>query len=209
MLIKNVDVTISPRIATTHSEPTFTPSISLSIQPGTTITPDNLFILRAICHNCRVWLNGFLDVKSTSQPMIYAFGPGNKLQSDDPSAPLKRHVRYGHFTMDMSAATGNSSVPEPSAAASGVQVLGGMTKDQDRKNLAHAVVGCLALFVLWPLNVLLAGFLKRIGVHVGVSVFILVFLVVSYGLGIATSGEYNRVSFLIPSHPLFYISDTY
>jgi hypothetical protein len=116
--------------------------------------------------------------------------------------------------MDMLAATGNSSVPEPSATASGVQVLGGMTKDRDRKNLAHAIVGCLALFVLWPLNVLLAGFLKRIGVHVGVSVFILVFLVVSYGLGIATSGEYNRVSFLIPSHPIpshpfFHTSDTY
>lgn len=137
--------------------------------------------------------------------MIYAFGPGNRLQSNALDAPLKRHVRYGKFTMNMVAATGNGGVPEPSTVASGVEMKGGMTRDHDRANLAHAVLGCLAIFVFWPLNVIFAGFFKRIQIHLGISIFIMVFLVAAYGLGIATSSEYNRVSstlylFLLHKH---------
>jgi hypothetical protein len=152
-----------------------------------------MFVLEAVCRNCRVWPNGFIDIESTAHSMIYAFGPGNVLQSDSADAPLKRHIRYGKFTMDMKAATGKGGVPAASEAMGGVEMVGGMTRDHDRANLAHAVLGSLALFVLWPLNVVLAGFFRRIGIHVGMSVGILVFLVISYALGIWTSGEYNRV----------------
>lgn len=125
--------------------------------------------------------------------MIYAFGHGNRLYSDSPSAGLKRHIRYGHFTMDLLAATGTGGVPAKSSAFAGVKMIGSMTRDHDRKNLAHAIVGCLALFLLWPLNVLFAGFFKNIKIHVVVSVSILAFLITAYGLGIATSSQYNRV----------------
>lgn len=125
--------------------------------------------------------------------MIYAFGPGHRLQSNDPNAALKRHVRYGKFTMNMVAATGKGEVPAPATIENGVEDKG-MKKDHDRANLAHAVMGCLALFVFWPLNVIIAGFFRNIRIHIGVSVFIMVFLIISYGLGISTSYEYNRVS---------------
>ncbi|KAF2469343.1 CBD9-like protein [Lindgomyces ingoldianus] len=185
------NVTISPRIATGHSEPSFAKDIQFSTLPGTGIT-DDMFVLKAVCHNCRVWPGGFIDVKTTVHPMIYAFGPGNRLQSNGLNAPLKRHIRYGKFTMDMLVATGKGEVPTASTALNGVQLKGGMVRDHDRMNLAHAVLGCLALFVLWPLNLIFAGFVKRIGIHVGISVFIIVFLIIAYALGIATSGEYNR-----------------
>ncbi|KAF2792989.1 iron reductase domain protein [Melanomma pulvis-pyrius CBS 109.77] len=196
------NLTISPRIATDHSEPSVTPDVQLETQPGTGIV-DEMFVLKAICRDCRVWPSGFLNVDTTAQPMIYAFGPGNRLQSDALDAPLKRHIRYGKFTMNMKAATGKGGVPAASSAMSGVEMIGGLTRDHDRANLAHAVLGSLALFVLWPLNLVLAGFLRKIGIHVGMSVFILVFLVIAYALGISTSHEYNRSKAFTSPHQIF------
>ena len=155
---------------------------------------DDLFILRAVCRNCRSWPGGSIDENSTQQPMIYAFGPGNILQSNSPSADLKRHVRYGKFTMDMVAATGVGEVPPRSQANNGVTTTQGLTKDHDRANRAHSVMGCIAIFVLWPINILFAGFLRNIRIHIGMSIFLVVFLAISFVLGIITSHEYNRVS---------------
>ncbi|KAH9861639.1 hypothetical protein J1614_011391 [Plenodomus biglobosus] len=188
---KGDNVTISPRLGSSNTEPTFTPTVTLDILPGTQ-NNDSQLILAARCRNCRVWPNGFLDVTSQTQPMIYAFGPGNRLQSNSPRADLKRHIRYGKFTMDMLAATGTGGVPAQSRAQNGVNVTRGMTKDSDRKKLAHAVVGCIALFVLWPLNVIVAGFFRNIKIHGGMSGLILTCLIIAYALGITTSGQYNR-----------------
>ncbi|KAF2646281.1 CBD9-like protein [Massarina eburnea CBS 473.64] len=188
---KGDNITISPRIATGHSEPTFSPDIKLDVLPGSGII-DDMFVLKAVCRSCRVWPNGFLNAESIAQPMIYAFGPGNRINSNSPNAPLKRHYTYGKFTMDMRQATGKGAVPASASTSNGVNLEGSMVRDHDRKDLAHAVLGCLALFVLWPINVLVAGFFRNIRIHVGVSVFTMVFLVISYALGIATSGQYNR-----------------
>lgn len=190
----SVDVTISTRYGSKASEPSFTSDPELEVLPGTTIN-DSMLNLNARCRNCRVWPSGSLDASSSTQPMIYAFGHGNRLYSDSPSAGLKRHIRYGHFTMDLRAATGAGAVPTKNSASAGVKMIGSMTRDHDRKNLAHAIVGCLALFLLWPLNVIFAGFFKNIKIHVVVSVLILSFLIIAYGLGIATSSQYNRVCF--------------
>jgi hypothetical protein len=193
LLLTFLDVTVSPRIADGHSEPNFAPEIKIDVLEGTGIV-DEMFVLKAVCHSCRVWPRGFLGASNAAQPMIYAFGPGNRLQSDDPSVSLKRHTRYGKFNMNMVEATGKGEVPAPSTSLEGVVIIEGPIKDHHRKSLAHAVLGCLALFVLWPLNVLLAGFLRNIKIHVVVSVLILMFLVASFGLGISISGEFNRVS---------------
>lgn len=134
--------------------------------------------------------------------MIYAFGPGYSLMSNSPSANLKRHFNYGQFTMNMLAATGTGGVPAQSSASNGVKATQVLTRDHDRANRAHAVLGCLALFVLWPLSVLVAGFLKNIRYHIGVSVVIIAFLIVSYALGISTSAQFNRVRLSILSPPI-------
>jgi hypothetical protein len=187
---KNDDnVTISPRIGSKNAEPSFTSKVGLEVLPGTTIN-DSMLVLQAVCHNCR----DFFDPKATAQPMIYAFGHGTRLNSDSQSANLKRHIRYGHFTMDMVAATGGGGVPAKTNAKNGVQMEGDMVRDHDRANLAHAIIGCLALFVIWPLNVLFAGFFKNIRIHVGCSVVIMALLIVAYALGISTSAQFNRVS---------------
>ena len=196
MLI-STDVTISPRVGRKGGEPVFTKNVEIEVLDGTRIEND-MMILHARCSDCRVWPNGYLDATSTDQPMIYAFGSAYALQSSSPSADLKRHVRYGHFTMDMTAATGRGGVPLKSNASNGVQMQGGLVKDTDRKTLAHALVGCFVVFVLWPLNVLIAGFMKNIRIHVGCSLALIICLGVAYGVGIATSNQFNRVG--PPSH---------
>lgn len=153
-----------------------------------------MFVVKAVCHYCRAWLHGFIDTKATAHPMIYAFGPGTRFQSNAIDAPLRRHRHYGRFTMDMVAATGKGEVPAPEQELRGAQELGGMKKDRDRKSLAHAVVGCLALFLIWPINVLVASFFKGLKWHLGVSGLVMTMLIVSFGLGIAGSGQYQRVS---------------
>lgn len=189
----STDVTISPRIGRKGGEPVFTNKIDIEILGGTGIQ-DDMMVLHARCSDCRVWPNGFLDATSPQQPMIYAFGGPYPLQSSSQSSDLKRHVRYGYFTMDLTAATGTGGVPLKSSANAGVQQEGGMTKDTDRKTLAHAILGCLVLFVVWPLNVLIAGFMRNIRVHVGFSITMVLSLGVALGLGISTSNQYNRVS---------------
>ncbi|KAF2201162.1 CBD9-like protein [Delitschia confertaspora ATCC 74209] len=195
------NISISPRIATSHSEPTFAPSINLTTLPGTGIV-DDMFVLKAVCHNCKSWSSGSLPENSNEAPMIYAFGPGSKLQSDSKSAPLKRHYKYGRFTMDMVAARGASGIPEPLAENRGVKVLGTMKRDHDRANLAHAVLGCIALFMLWPINTFMAGFVRRKGIQMGFSVFLMVFMAMSYGLGISVSRQYNHSKSFTTSHQI-------
>lgn len=186
------DLTISPRIATGHTEPTFASEIQLSILPGTGINNDS-FVLNAVCHNCRSWKGGSLDVTSQSQPWIYAFGPANTLQSDKQDAPLRRHREFGHFTMNMQYATGPGGVPLPSAAMAGVTFVDEVS-DGDRASLAHAVLFAVVIFILWPMNVVLVGFFKAIKLHIVFSVFKMLFIIAGFALGIYVSGEYNRVS---------------
>jgi hypothetical protein len=193
------NVTISPRLGSKNAEPSFISSINLEILDGTTVN-DSMLVLKAVCHNCLTWPGGKLDKEAKEHPMIYAFGHGTRLYSDSKSANLKRHIRYGHFTMDMVAATGTGGVPAKSSAISGVKMVGEMVRDHDRANLAHAVIGCLALFVIWPLNVLFAGFFKNIRIHIGVSIIVMAFLVTAYALGISTSSQFNRVSPQTPIH---------
>ena len=191
-ILTRADVTVSPRVGRKGGEPVFTENVEIEVLHGTRIEND-MMILRARCSDCRVWPNGYIDATSTDQPMIYAFGSAYALQSSSPSADLKRHVRYGHFTMDMTAATGRGGVPLRSNASNDVQIQGGLIKDTDRKSLAHALLGCLVILLLWPLNVLIAGFMKNIRIHVGCSLLLIVALGVVYGVGIATSNQYNRV----------------
>ncbi|KAH7112882.1 hypothetical protein B0J11DRAFT_542169 [Dendryphion nanum] len=194
------NVTISPRIANGHTEPIFAPNIRLEIQDGTRVN-DSMFIAKFICKSCRD--SGFIDARNSQHPMMYAFGPGHRLQSNALNAPLKRHMRYGQFNMDMLAATGAPIELFPQRIETGVERVGDLKRDHDRANVAHTIMGCLALFVLWPLNVILAGFFKRISIHIGMSILIVVFLIVSYALGIATSHQFNRSSAFSSPHQIF------
>ncbi|KZF24428.1 iron reductase domain protein [Xylona heveae TC161] len=104
------NVTLSPRIGRGHFMPTFAPSIDIEVLDGTSIS-DDVWTVNAKCSNCRNWNGGSLDVTSKTQPWIYAVGPSGSMASDSQEANIQQHQFFGHFTLDMVAATGKSGVP--------------------------------------------------------------------------------------------------
>ncbi|OCK85265.1 iron reductase domain protein [Lepidopterella palustris CBS 459.81] len=198
----NKNVTVSPRIATGNSEPTFAPEIQISVLPGTTIFNDS-FVLNAICHNCRSWNGGSLDLTAVSQPWMYAFGPAIDLYSDSPEAPLRRHREYGYFTMDMNQATGLGGVPIPSTSMNGARLVGDVVMDGDKASVTHGILIVFAVLILYPLNVILVGFFKSMKFHVVFSIIIMCFILAGFGVGIYVSGEYNRSKHFTSAHQIF------
>ena len=95
--------------------------------------------------------------------------------------------------MDLHAATGKRGVFGPSAAR-GTEVVEREVRDGDRVGVAHAVFGCVVVLVVWPLNVVVRGFVGRTWAGGVVAGFLGACLGVAYALGINMSGSYVRVS---------------
>ncbi|KAK6951442.1 hypothetical protein Daesc_007977 [Daldinia eschscholtzii] len=159
------NVTLSPRIASGHSEPVFTPEIKVDALDGTGLN-NGTFIFNGRCTNCRSWLDGAgkIDVASKSQNMIYATGDTSTLKSDSFDAPLRMHYNYGTFTLDMVHATGPAGVPtiDRSENSTLVATTQGLSKE-GKKDVAALMHAIIMVFVGFPLaqasqyNYVLAG----------------------------------------------------
>jgi Cytochrome domain of cellobiose dehydrogenase len=109
------NVTVSPRLASGDTEPTYTSNVTVQLLGGSEVTtsPDgsnNTLTVNGLCMNCRSWSGGSIDVTSKAQKMIFAYGPyvGNP---DSVNADLRMHSADGVFTMDLIAATGPGGLP--------------------------------------------------------------------------------------------------
>ncbi|KAI7498548.1 hypothetical protein KC367_g4963 [Hortaea werneckii] len=146
-------------------------------------------ISHGLCRNCSSFGSMKLDYTSKQQPFVFAIGPDSKLESDDLDAPLRRHEFYGHFTMDMTVSTSNSSttygrVPAPNLPEANGAVADSLFATQGASEVidghedsewalpAHAALMCLAFILVFPLGVL--------------------FVLVGFGLGVHLSHHYNR-----------------
>ena len=89
-----LDITLSPRLATGHSEPSYSPDIPVSLLDGSGVT-NGTYTANVHCRNCTSWLTGSLNLKLTAQSWIYAIGPSNSLKSDSRTATIQRHEQYG------------------------------------------------------------------------------------------------------------------
>lgn len=197
------NVTFSPRLATDHTEPELYRSLDFeTLSNATGLMNETTYVYSAVCHNCRSWRGGSLDVNSTSQQFIFATGPGGDEGSDSDQASVKLHYEHGAFTMDMRHATGPA----------GPAVLNVVTADDNEGSVLvgepvegmndwvaviHAVfmIGC---FVgLMPLGVLilrLGGWVRWHGLNQGVA---MIGVIVGLGLGIKAGTLYNRVRFIL------------
>lgn len=104
------DVTVSPRLSSGHVEPSYTSNVTIQLLPGTGIVGGTL-TANGRCTGCRKWSGNSIDVKSTAQKMIFAYGPGYVGNPDSVNADTRFHSTYGVFTMDMVKATGPGGVP--------------------------------------------------------------------------------------------------
>ncbi|KAI1416118.1 putative iron reductase domain protein [Hypoxylon sp. FL1857] len=190
------NVTLSPRIATGHTEPVYAPEIKVEALAGTRLDNDT-YIFNGRCSNCRSWSTGKINVTSRSQSMLYATGePTGYLKTDAFDGPLKIHYNYGTFTMDMVNATGPGAVPtiDRSKDSALIGTVQGLDKEgmKDMKAVAHAIIMVLVFVGLFPFGsfvLRLGGWVRWHAVNQG---FALILAIIGSSLGFAISKTYNR-----------------
>lgn len=215
-----VDLTISPRIATGHSEPEFQKDVVIqkiftdAYAPAANKVEHGIMIAHAVCRNCTTWAGGSLDLENKKQPFIFALGsdPGRStsLQSDDPAAPLRRHSYYGHFEGDMTFATStpeHGRVPppnDPGGPSSGVADTNfayafaseafDTHSDVEWAPVLHGVLMSLAFILVFPTGALVMRLLRRFGVfyHAGLQVIGIAIVIVGFAAGVYVSRQYIR-----------------
>lgn len=192
--------TFSPRLATDHTEPEFYSGLDFdTLTDGTGLMNGSTYVYSAVCHNCRTWRGGSLDVNSTSEQFIFATGPGGTAGSDSDRASVKLHYEHGAFTMDMKHATGPAgpavlnldTADDNEGSALVGEPVEGMN---DWVAVIHAVfmIGCfVGLMPLGILIVRLGGWVRWHGLNQGVA---MIGVIVGLGLGIKAGTLYNRVS---------------
>jgi hypothetical protein len=193
-------ITVSPRLATEHSQPQHDPvkDISVTVLSGSGVSNGNI-VVNAKCTNCRSWSGNSVDVKSTKQPMIiaaYASDSGSKLQSDDLSANILQHSERSQFTMNLVQATGNGGVPGTSLGGSTSAGNSGSSKTSENNTARtiHAILMLTSFLFLYPLGVIYLRVLDRVWLHWLNQSFATLLIAVAAAIGIIISIRKKIVS---------------
>lgn len=193
------NVTFSPRLAHSETEPQYYPELEYeTIVNSTGLVNQSTFMYSAVCHNCRTWPNGGkIDVNSTAEKFIFATGPNGDLTTNNKQESVRKHSEHGVFMMDLQHATGNAGpvVLNASTVDDGATLVGKLTEnDRDWFAVFHAIIMIGCFVGLLPLGVLLLKLGKWVRWHGINQGFALVVILVGFGLGVKTSTFYNRVS---------------
>lgn len=195
------NVTFSPRLATSNSEPEYYSGLDYeTITNSTGLVNQTTYVYSAVCHNCRSWPNGgAIDVNSTAQEFIFATGPVGELMSNNKMESVKMHDEHGVFTMDMQHATGPAGPVALTSTTTnnndGTTLVGKVTEDmRDWVALFHAVFMIAFMVCLLPFGTLILRFTKGAVWHGLNQTIAFLGALVGFGLGVKTSTLYNRVS---------------
>ena len=206
-------VTISPRIADGHSEPSYQSDIT--VQKITASGPQgansasgsrgNLKMTAdGVCKSCLTWANGgSIDITNTRQPFIFAVGPTYPpIESDSLSEGLSRHEFYGQFTMDMTAATVSSdgSVPAGPYTQKDASAATDTHMDNDPAPHIHGLVMSVVFIILLPLGSLLLRVWKKVKGHIITQCIAAVLFCMAFAGGCVVSQEYNKSKHFNSAH---------
>jgi hypothetical protein len=142
----------------------------------------------------------YIDFASAAQPMIYAVGPERAhLSSDDMAAGLRRHDRYGRFTLNMTqAATGNldpvAFPREGDVSNNGSAPVRDEKNDHDYRSYSHGILMIAVFVLLFPLGVVWLKIFESVRWHWINQLFGVGLLFIGAAVGTNLSRQYNRVS---------------
>ncbi|KAI9755621.1 MAG: hypothetical protein M4579_004194 [Chaenotheca gracillima] len=208
------NVTISPRSGVGEVMPKFNPSAEVTLLEGSGIS-NGMMTANVKCSNCESWKGGELDVKSSTADWIYAVKEGTALKTDDKSAMIVQHDVHGQVQIDLTKATGGSTMnpfvgaaasPSPSTpptspssggAMSGSSSSGDSSSSMSMRSrvvIAHGTIMGLAFVIFFPLGALTIRVLRMKGlvwVHAGSQIFAYTVALAGFGLGvwIAVTGD--------------------
>ncbi|KAL1632776.1 hypothetical protein SLS58_011323 [Diplodia intermedia] len=202
------NVTFSPRVATGESEPSYRSSIDCYVYdapdiPAVGILQDSAidgdrYSVNAHCRDVASAVPELsLDLSAKSQSFIYAIGPwSHDMYSNSKSAGIRRHLYYGGFTMDMTAATETNTTVAGKAFGTEMRgaTMGGRLHEDDgsRGSGTHAVFMCGTFLFIFPIGVIMLRGFERIQWHAGTQAGGLAVACAGVGLGIWLSGFYNK-----------------
>ncbi|KAF1809343.1 CBD9-like protein [Eremomyces bilateralis CBS 781.70] len=198
-------ITVSPRRAYGNSEPIYDSSIQLDIihpDPGQAhangISGDQYF-LTAHCKSCLRVPDPWIDLTKKDQSWIFALGvPGSRyaMNTDDKSAPLRRHDSFGSFTMDMVAASTQSDddvdIPPLGTAPQGAQMVGSLHEDFNQASWAHGSIMCVAFLIVFPMGIIAVRIMERVKLHMWLQGFGLFLSLCGMSVGIYLTPLFNR-----------------
>jgi hypothetical protein len=194
------NITLSPRLSSGNVEPSYTSNITVNVLPGTGIS-NGVYMVNAMCKNCRSWKGGSVDPTSTSGKFIFAAGPGGRLNTNDLSANIKRHSVYGTFTMDLTKALGASGVPIANTADRADSIQTEIKTDHDFSSAFHGCLMILAFVGLMPIGIMILRIMNSPKWHGWNQALSAAIALLGVMLGIYSGTMYNRVRPTLVTHP--------
>ena len=204
-------VTLSPRLSTGNTEPTYDSKIDAykvdfnnASENYINAADGGVMQIAFVCRNCTNWSNPPLDLNDTKAPFMFAVGPISSQTGmrwfNSPSAPLRSHSMWGQFTMDMTVATVQSPdgifVPtlgmSTVGASSTATTIG--TQSHDYSSAFHAVAMCLAIGLILPLDAVIFKLFRRVRMHIWFEAAMMLLFLIGLGLGFYASVLFVRVS---------------
>lgn len=131
--------------------------------------------------------------------MIYAVGPNQvELSTGDKGAGLRRHDRYGRFTVDMVQAVAENPDPasfpqEGVSSNNGSAAVGHEKNDHEYGSSAHGLLMILAFTLLFPLGTVWLKVFKKVRWHWINQLFGVTLVFGGAAIGANLSRQYNRV----------------
>ncbi|KAK8099086.1 cellobiose dehydrogenase [Apiospora kogelbergensis] len=186
------NVTVSPRLASGHTEPVFTPDIQIQTLPGTGLfNGSSAYLFNGKCTNCRSWSSGggknkTIDVKSKFQSFLYATGPLGRgtIKNDDKDAPSSCTTATARLRWTCQ----DGKNPGRVGTEERLQVEG----KTDRAGTAHAVIMVFVFVGLFPFGTLVLRLGNWVRWHAINQGFGGLLVIIGFGLGAHISKLYNR-----------------
>lgn len=204
IIYENADrdnVTLSPRVTYKNVEPYFFDEPEFEVLPGTGLDDDYMTYTARCLSHCRSWpahggAGGTIDVSHSGQKVIYALGPKEGFASDKVDQDLKMHSRYGRFSLNMKRARDVEDDPviKEDTETDGASLEFNKSGVSDGKSTAHAVLMILGIAALMPLGALMLRLGGWVRAHALNQTVAMIFVLAGFGLGVATSFNYQRVS---------------
>lgn len=187
------NIVLSPRLSYGRVEPSFSPSIMVSLLEGSSISDDRM-LANAVCHDCRKWEGGSIDSANMHTPFIFANGPYKSFGSNSVSISIPMHCEYGSFTMDLTQAIGPAWIPDvPTSISVGTTLETDVQFDYGMKFL-HFIAMVLSFLTSMPSGILYADPQRNYLCHGGWEIMSIGVAVFGVYAGLYSSGYYNRVS---------------
>jgi hypothetical protein len=189
---------LSPRMSTDNVEPSYVKGklnfTAIQESPDDIkngIGSDGMFYQTGLCKNCAKLAK--IDINNAKQKFMFAVGPrGRDPYSDELNAPLRRHLYYGTFELDITRATG-IGIPTFQFKTEQKNFDQTLKLDVDWKESAHSFFMVFTFVVLMPLAIFFVRTLEHVKIHMILQSIALFFVIIGFASGIAISMLYNRV----------------